>query len=274
MSGLLSSLLGLGGGAALLTGAYNRLGDVGDQAWERGQVIANDTADRAQFVPFGVTSSSGSANVNQQGGVNLQLSPGQQALQDQLSSGASSLFSQVLGGSADREQEIYGRIRAMQMPEEQRQRMALEERLMNQGRLGVRTNQYGGTPEQLALAKAQEEAQNTASFQAIELARAQQAQNATIGNSMLQGQYAPEAQLLNVLGSGMQGASLADAARRQSANLYGQGMFAGLESQLVAAQAQGNLMGNLGTGLLSGVLSPISTAGGGLTTLLGDALGI
>ena len=72
-----------------------------------------------------------------------------------------------------REQAIFERIRAAQTPEEERQRLALEERLASQGRLGVATNLYGGTPEQLALAKAQSEAQNTAMIQAMQQAQAE-----------------------------------------------------------------------------------------------------
>lgn len=74
---------------------------------------------------------------------------------------------------AAREQAIFDRIRAAQSPEEERQRLRLEERLASQGRLGVSTNLYGGTPEQLALAKAQAEARNTAMIQAMGQAQAE-----------------------------------------------------------------------------------------------------
>ena len=84
-------------------------------------------------------------------------------------------------GTSAREQDVFNRIRAMQTPEEQRQRLALEERLANQGRLGVRTNMFGGTPEQFALAKAQEEAQNQAALMAMQQAQQEQRQQAAIG---------------------------------------------------------------------------------------------
>ena len=81
----------------------------------------------------------------------------------------------------DREQEVYDRIRATQLAEEERQRLALEERLASQGRLGVRTAMFGGTPEQLALAQAQEEAQNRAALAAMSQAQAEQKQQAVLG---------------------------------------------------------------------------------------------
>lgn len=80
-----------------------------------------------------------------------------------------------------REQEVYDRIRATQLGEEERQRLALEERLASQGRLGVRTSMFGGTPEQLALAKAQESAQNQAVLMAMQQAQAEQQQQAALG---------------------------------------------------------------------------------------------
>ena len=82
---------------------------------------------------------------------------------------------------AQREQQVFDRIRAAQRPEEERRRLELEERLATQGRLGVTTNLYGGTPEQLALSKAQAEAQNTAMLQAMQQARAEQAQAGALG---------------------------------------------------------------------------------------------
>jgi hypothetical protein len=81
----------------------------------------------------------------------------------------------------DREAAVYERIRAAQRPEEERQRMALEERLFAQGRGGVTTSQYGGTPEQLAMAQAQTEAQNQAMLGAMQQAQREQAQQAEIG---------------------------------------------------------------------------------------------
>lgn len=71
---------------------------------------------------------------------------------------------------------IYESIRATQRPEEERQNLRLQEQLAAQGRSGVRTADYGGTPEQLAMAKAQAEAQNTAALQARQMGMQEQAQ--------------------------------------------------------------------------------------------------
>jgi hypothetical protein len=99
----------------------------------------------------------------------------------------------LLTGMGDREQQIYDRIRASQSPEEQRQRLALEERLAAQGRLGTSSAAYGGaTPEQLAMETAQAEARNRASLAAMDQARAEQAQQLQTAQALggMTGQFA------------------------------------------------------------------------------------
>jgi hypothetical protein len=116
-----------------------------------------------------------------------------------------------------RETDIYGRLNAMQAPEQERARLQLEQRLANQGRLGVRTSMFGGTPEALALEKAIAEQQAGTAVDAMGQAREEQAQFSTqrataldqmlrenmaatqsIPN-LLQGAYTPQAGLLNAL---------------------------------------------------------------------------
>ena len=63
-----------------------------------------------------------------------------------------------------REQSLFNDIRATQAPDEERARLQLEQRLNAQGRGGVRTSMFGGTPEQLAMEKAQAEARNSAAL--------------------------------------------------------------------------------------------------------------
>ena len=99
-----------------------------------------------------------------------------EALRQQYGGLAGQAAQDVLMPTAQREADVFERIRATQRPEEERQRLALEERLAQQGRLGVRTAMFGGTPEQLALSKAQEEAQDRASLMAMQQAQAERQQ--------------------------------------------------------------------------------------------------
>jgi hypothetical protein len=117
-----------------------------------------------EFQPYTVTSATGGQFGMTQDPTTgemqyqLQLSPEEQALYEQQLGRAGMFFEQASTPVADREQEVYQRMRAAMSPEEERQRLALEQRLAAQGRLGVTTGMFGGTPEALTLAKAQEEA--------------------------------------------------------------------------------------------------------------------
>ena len=295
-----------------------------------------------------------------------------EALRQQYAGLAGQAAGDVLGSTAGREADVYNRIRATQRPEEERQRMALEERLFNQGRSGVSTNMYGGTPEQLAMAKAQGEAQNQASLAAIQQAQAErqqslgeaktfgsmfgqqaglssdiqtqaqarasqlstlglsanqiesqlqteglgravtssgqsaalakmagdlQAQQAGLGLGMselgsqlsaqdiallgaqqklglgsLAGAYIPQGQMNDLQAQNQMYAQLGQRGQLSGAGLFGEAAMGGLEARLIAEQAQANLLGNLGSGLLSGIFSPVAQAGGGATSLIGSAL--
>lgn len=142
---------------------------------------------------------------------------------------------------AQREQQVFDRIRAAQAPEEERRRLELEERLATQGRLGVATNLYGGTPEQLALSKAQAEAQNTAMLQAMQQARAEQAQAGALSQQLVG--------LGGTLGGQLQNLQSAQQARGLGLAQTGLGLMQGREA-LEAAELQQSL------GALKGALLP------------------
>lgn len=245
---------------------------------------------------------------------------GMQGIQDASGQafGLGGQFMQQAGmGTADRESAIYDRIRAMQMPGEERAAMELEERLASQGRLGVQTNQYGGTPEQLAQAKAQAEAQNAAAYQAIQQAQREQAQQAglgaqyaglgaglagqgqqlsaaqqqqalqamqagqglysgalglegaqqALGLQALQGAYQPQQQAIAAMQAAQLFPQLQQRGQLYGAGLFGEASMGGLEAMLGAELGRANLLGNVGTGLLSGALS------GGKDSLFGTLLG-
>ena len=76
----------------------------------------------------------------------MNLSPEQQALQDRLFGMSGSFLDELGGDPLERQQALYEQIRTIQRPEEERQQLALENRLLGQGRLGLMTSQYGGSP--------------------------------------------------------------------------------------------------------------------------------
>jgi hypothetical protein len=224
-------------------------------------------------------------------GLDAQAPSDVEALRRQYTQLASQTAGRALQDTAGREADVYERIRATQRPEEERQRLALEERMAQQGRLGVRTAMYGGTPEQAALAMQQEEAQNRASLAAIQQAQAERQQAVgeaqTFGglfgqqaglSSQLQSAAQARAAQLSQLGlssqqiesqlqseglgrsvtSASQAAQLAQVAGGLQAQQAGLGaQYAGLGSQLAmqnlaAQQAQQQL----GLGALTGAYMP------------------
>jgi hypothetical protein len=142
----------------------------------------------------------------------------------------------------------------------------------------LRTAQFGGAPEQFALAKAQEEARNQAMLSAMQQAQAEQMQQAQLGGQFMGASYTPQAQALNVLQAGMPAAQMAQRGQLQGAGLFGEAQMGGLEALLGSGLGQANLYGQLGTGLLSGLLTPQQVGmGDGITKIVNplfDLLGI
>ena len=205
-------------------------------------------------------------------GPNIQtvLSPEQQAISSGAFTDAQTLLGNVVQDRSAREQEIFDRIRATQEAEEERNRLALEERLFNQGRLGVRTSMFGGTPEQLALAKAEEEARNRASLLAIQQAEREQAQDARLGAQLLGAAFLPEAQLQNTFRNALTAAEINRRANQFGTGLFAESSIAGLDALLGSGIGQAELMGRLGTGLLGGAIQGSGQGQGGFMGILSD----
>ena len=278
----LEQILGLSalGAGGLLTGkAYKDLGEIGTTARREAGEIAQTGLEQTRFMPFTVTTGTGGAlTTTPEGGLTVGMSPEEQAFQQQMFGGAGQFYQQAMQPTQAREQAVFERIREAQRPEEQRQRLATEERLAAQGRLGLRTAQFGGAPEQFALAKAQEEARNQAMLSAMQQAQAEQMQQAQLGGQFMGASYTPQAQALNVLQAGMPAAQMAQRGQLQGAGLFGEAQMGGLEALLGSGLGQANLYGQLGTGLLSGLLTPQQVGmGDGITKIVNplfDLLGI
>jgi hypothetical protein len=285
----LSDYLGGGGaqglaGLGLLMNAYGRLGDVGQRGLTLGQDLAETQMGQAAFRPYTLTTSTGGqfgATIDPTTGqlsTTMSVSPEEQAFRNQLFGGAGSFYEQAAQPTGEREAAIYERMRSAMSPEEERQRLALEERLASQGRLGVRTAQFGGAPEQFALAQAQEEARNRAMLGAMGQAQREQAQQAALGQQYLMGSYMPQQQMLAALSPGQTAAAAQQQAQLYGTRLFGEATASGIDSLLASGLGQANLIGQAGTGLLSGLFaSPSSSEGGGFLDIirgLGEDLGI
>ena len=222
---LLAGLFGAGTEAALMNDAIQAAEQTGANALTISQNVASGITEDAQFQPYTITSGTGQVDaLGQDGrfaGLTANLSPEQQALVNTLQTVArdnalvagqdtaartAGLMSQLgLAGAATQprsEQEIFDLLNAVQQPEQERERIALENRLFAQGRSGVRTSQFGGTPEELAIAKAREEARSGTAVNAFNLARADEERRVNQVSSMF-GQALQERSLGGDLASGL-----------------------------------------------------------------------
>jgi hypothetical protein len=185
----------------------------------------------------------------------------------------------MLGGSTTgMADQLFQQQQAMRSPVQQRQQLELENRLRAQGRLGTSTAAYGGTPEQLAMAKAVQEQQSADAFnsmtQAEQMATSQQARALGLGSAtstlaqaqqaLRQGDIANAQGLFNIgsaaaqLPQQMQGQNIAQAGQLQSQAL------APAAAQLQQAQLAGTMgQQRAQTGYQAGGLFA-STAGAGL----------
>jgi hypothetical protein len=261
MAGFWENLFGAGitaGGLALGAKAYDQLGETGERAYQEfagENGLANKLSGMLEFQPYTVTSATGGQfGMSQdpetgQMSYNLATSPEEQAFQQQAMKDAEMFFGQARTPIAQREQQVYDRMLTAMSPEQERQRLALEERMASQGRLGTQTNMYGTTPDQFMFEKAQMEAQNQALLNAMQFAGQEQQRQSQLGTGMLAAGYVPQAQLLNALQPGMTTAERQRQALSQQAGAYGETYASGLQALLQSGLGQADLAGTLGTSI-------------------------
>jgi hypothetical protein len=321
----LSGLAQTGLSYAALDDVMDRLSSVGSGLATGAQRIGEEAAAGTAFRPFTVSTGFGGVTTTPEGGFTTSLSPAQAAQQQQLQAltgglvggmGAvapdvSGITGQALGGLSgaltglmapmgQREADVYERIRATQRPEEERDRLALEERLQSQGRTGLRTAQFGGAPEQLALAQAQEEAKNRAALSALEQSQAEQMQQLGIAQGLFglgsgaaalpaslqlgqlqniglsqAAQYLPEQQLLSSLTPAINIANIAGTGQRQGAGYLAEAGISGLESQAQTELARANLLGQIYSSMLgaAGATGAAEAGAGSTNDLIGSIFG-
>jgi hypothetical protein len=227
---ILSGLLGVGATGALANYGVREAEQAGTAAANQLTGLAGQLQNQLQFKPYTVTTGTGTTTATPTG-LSLETSPQMQALQQQLLSGAGTLFGAAAAPVQDRATAITQMLEAAAAPSRTREYLALENRLFQQGRGGVQTAQYGSTPEMLAFAKALEEQRAQNALLGRQQAVAEQAQAYNVGQGMFGQSFLPQTQALAFL----QGAapSMELAARRQT-----QQAVTGAELQQAAAEAQ------------------------------------
>ena len=157
--------------------------------------IANQVGQAAEFRPYAVTTGVGGADYSATG-MTQNLSPQAQQVRDSLLGQAATQAGQI--GNVTPEQ-LMQQMTALRAPEQERERLELENRLAAQGRLGVQTNAYGGTPEELARQKAIQEQRSADELMAIQGAREIQGMDIANLKGMLGASGIPQEQLTAAL---------------------------------------------------------------------------
>jgi hypothetical protein len=144
----------------------------------------------------------------------------------------------------------------------------MESRLQAQGRSGIQSSAYGGTPEQLAYHKAVQESQNSAYLMAMQQAQAEQMQQGRLGGMFQEASFLPNAQMANLFNPSINTATLQQTGQISGQDNAAQLQLGGLQSQVnaekVRAELLANLFGTLGNSANNSDFDPVGDIGGGL----------
>ena len=292
------SLLDVGMDALGAYGAYylqeeniKDLKKIGQETQTGMQALGEQAVAGTEFKPYTVTSGLANVTTTPEGGFDIGLSPQQLAAQQQFQGQATGLFGQVGADPAAAQSALYEQMRAVQRPEEERQRLALEERMLSQGRLGLGSAAYGGaSPELLAQETARQEAMARANLGARQQSQAEMLQAGQLGGLLQAAGYQPQQQALSMLSGSQIPAGFVDVGRRTGAELSSQLGLGGLEGRLQAEDLASRLELQQGEGVLEAVLGtqpsaldqariaqiyasigqPVPTTGGGLLQAIID----
>ena len=204
---------------------------IGEEAQAGAALIAEQAKEDTAFQPYTATSSLANVATTAEGGFGINLTPEQQAAQDQLQGQAVGMFEQAQTDPLVAQQLIYDQMRGIQRPEEERNRLMLQERMFAQGRGGVQSSAYGGaSPEMLAYETARQDAMAKANLAARSQVMGEQAQAVELGGLLQNAAYEPQQQALDLLGAATPAAGFVDVGNRTGAELSSQLNLGGLEA--------------------------------------------
>ena len=232
--------------------------------------IRQDVNDSTQFQPWSVKSNVGTSSFDPAtGGINMTPTGAYGDAADSLLSDSQNMFGRAMQDTAGREADIYERMRAVQSPEEERQRQQMAALAQSQGRGGIRSDQYGGTPEQLAFEKALGESKNSAMLGAMGQAQQEQMQQYNMGQGMFGSSFLPSQNLMQQSNYGINQAGLNQNYDLNRASLLAQLGLGEAGTNVnydnIKQNMFGNMIGSLGgmAGGVGGMLdNALSEAGG------------
>lgn len=218
----------------------------------------------SQFKGYGVTSNLGTSSVAANGSVNLGVGQDQNMMgaYNQYNQSALQAMANAMQDPAMREQEIYGRMMAMQNPALDRAQAAQQAREYAMGRGGVRGSQFGGTAEDAAMARARAEASNSASVAAMQQSQQEMMNQANMagafnqmGNQNYQMSFMPMQQQMALMQLGGNNADRAQTGQLTGLQYLAQMALGGRQVGVNAMKAASELEGNLYDSVLDNAFS-------------------
>lgn len=269
LNDILSGLLGAGAQTALANYGVRETRQAGIDTQQNLANIANQYQQGMQFKPYTVTTGMGTSTSGPEGTTGS-LSPEMQQAMQQLLQGGMGMFGQATQPIDQRATDLMGQLEAAAAPSRERERLALEQRLLGQGRLGVQTSMFGSTPEGLAMAKAIEEQRLNNAVLGRQQAMGEQAQAFNIGQGMFNSAFTPQQMQNQTMQVATPFAELATRAQQQALTTGANLNMAGSEARIQSEQQANALRQIYLQQALQGLLAPrASYTDGKLTTSSG-----
>ena len=254
MSGL-NELIGGGLIAAITDKGISQARGLPGQLSSAANRIAGDVGTASEFRPYSVTTGAGGSNFTGSG-MTQTLDPQSQQLVDSLRQ-QSSQQAGMLGGMSP--EGLMQQMSALRAPEQARQQQQLDNRLNAQGRLGIQTDAYGGTPEQFAMQKAMQEQQSADALASLQGSRQLQGMDIQNLSGMLGVAGMPQQQLTAAMQPAMTGLQVAQA----PSMLEGQTIANLGQQQLQGIPASINAEALLRQAQMEGLINILGLSGGG-----------
>ena len=201
------------------------------------EALKKEAAGAAAFTPFSVKTGTGTTTIGPGGELQQTLAAAPEAIQKGLLGQAQAMT----GAAPVTAQSLFQQMQQAQAPEIQRQQQQLAQQLQAQGRGGVQTAMYGGTPEQLAMQKAIQEQQSQNLLSAMQLAPTMQGQQLQNIQAALSGAFTPQAQQLATLTPALQASQIAQSAGLGESEALQKIGMTGLETETAAMKQMSDL---------------------------------
>ena len=268
----ITGITSMAGSAALANQGIKEARDAGTAQQTALTDMANKYQSDIQFKPYTVTGATGSSTFAPGGGSST-LSPQLQALMNQLLTSSGGMFSGAAQPIDQRAMDVTAQLEAASAPSRQREQLAMEQRLFNQGRGGLQTSQYGGSPEQFAFAKALEEQRAQNALTGRTQAMNEQQQQFNLGQGLFSSAFMPQQQMNQQTQVNTPFAELISRAQSQGAVTGGELAAQGTQARIAGETQANNLRQSQLQALMNSLNAPASGGGSFFGNLLSSIFG-